>query len=252
MGYQGGLIMFRGKMSRLLPVLFIIIFVFGCASYESQVIPFKMPTAYPNATEAGGAVIAAQAYADKKETEAAFGFDMIDAGILPVRVIFDNKGTHALDIVAAQTFLVDGEHNLWPILDERLAYDRMQKKTELSRIAPEAAKYGGLGGIAGGIIGAAIGIVSGQSVAEAAMRGAAVGAAAGAVMGGSKGLTDTDVQSKIRSDLEKRSLENRSVRAGEIAHGFIFFPGESKKPTELRLQIREADTKKIHSLIMKL
>ncbi len=244
--------MLRGTTSRIFLVFFMFIFILGCASYESQVIPFKMPTAYPNATEVGGAVIAAQAYADKKEAEATFGFDMIGAGVLPVRVIFDNKGTHALDIVAAQTFLVDAGHNLWPVLDEKLAYDRMQKKTELSKVAPEAAKYGGLGGIAGGIIGAAIGIVSGQSVAEAAMRGAAVGAAAGAVMGGSKGMTDTDVQSKIQSDLEKRSLENRSVRAGEIAHGFIFFPGESKKPVELRLQIREADTKKVHSLIMKL
>jgi hypothetical protein len=244
--------MSRGTTSRIFLVLFIFIFVLGCASYETQVIPFKLPTAYPNAMEAGGSTIAAQAYADKKEAEAAFGFDMVDAGILPVRVIFDNKGTHALDIVAAQTFLVDVDHNLWPVLDERLAYDRMQKKTELGKVVPEGVKYGGLGGIAGGIIGAAIGIVSGQSVAEAAMRGAAVGAAAGAVMGGSKGMTDTDVQSKIRSDLEKRSLENRSVRAGEIAHGFIFFPGEAKKPVELRLQIREADTKKIYSLIMKL
>jgi len=244
--------MLRGTTSRIFLVFFIFIFVLGCASYETQVIPFKLPTAYPNATEAGGAVIAAQAYTDKKEAEATFGFDMIDAGILPVRVIFDNKGTHAIDIVAAQTFLVDVDHNLWPVLEEKLAYDRMQKKTEFSRVAPEAAKYGGLGGIAGGIIGAAVGIVSGQSVAEAAMRGAAVGAAAGATLGGSKGLTDTDVQSKIRSDLDKRSLENRSVRAGEIAHGFIFFPGEAKKPVELRLQIREADTKKIYSLIMKL
>jgi hypothetical protein len=244
--------MFRGAMSRLSLVFFIFIFVLGCASYETQVIPFKLPAAYPNATEAGGAVIAVQAYTDKKEAEATFGFDMIAAGILPVRVIFDNNGTHALDIVAAQTFLVDVDHNVWPVLEEKLAYDRMQKKTEFSRVAPEAVKYGGLGGIAGGIIGAAVGIVSGQSVPEAAMRGAAVGAAAGVMLGGSKGLTDTDVQSKIRSDLEKRSLENRSVKAGEIAHGFIFFPGEAKKPVELRLQIREADTKKVYSLIMKL
>jgi len=224
----------------------------GCASYETRVVPFKLPSAFPNAMEVNGAVIAAQAYADQKEAEGAFGFDMIDAGILPVKVVFDNQGNHALDIVGAQTFLVDADYNLWPVLEDRLAYDRMQKKTELGRVAPEAMKYGGLGGIAGGIIGAAIGIVSGQNVGNAAMKGAAIGAATGATMGGAKGLTDTEVQAKIRSDLEKRSLENRSVRAGEIAHGFIFFPAEAKKPVELRLQIREADTKKVHSLIMKL
>jgi hypothetical protein len=227
-------------------------FFAGCASYETKVVPFKLPAGYPNATEVSGAMIASQAYGDQKEAETVFGFDMIGAGILPVRVIFDNKGSHPLDIVAGQTFLVDEENNLWPILEEKLAYDRIQKKTELSKVAPEGLKYGGLAGIAGGIIGAAIGIVSGQSVADAAMRGAALGAAAGLTMGGAKGLSDTDVQTKIRADLDKRSLENRAVRPGEFAHGFIFFPGEAKKPVELRLQIREADTGRLQNLNMKL
>jgi len=244
--------MFRVLTTRIFLLVLSFIFVTGCARYETKVVPFKLPTASPNAVEVAGAVIAAQAYADKKEAEAAFGFDMIGAGIMPVRVIFDNKGTHPLDIVASQTFLVDADNNAWPILEEKLAYDRMHKKTEFGEVAPEAAKYGGLGGIAGGIIGAAVGIVSGQKVAETAMKGATIGAAAGAVMGGSKGVSDTaDMQEKIRSDLEKRSLENRAVKAGELAHGFIFFPGEAKKPTELRLQIRETDTKKLHSLVMK-
>jgi hypothetical protein len=229
--------------------------VIGCAgysSYETKVVPFKLPAAYPGSVEAGGAVIAAQAYADPKEAEAAFGFDMIGAGILPVRVIFDNKGTHPLDIVTAQTFLVDTDQNLWPILEQQLAYERMQKKTELGKVLPEGAKYGGLGAVAGGVIGAAIGIVSGHNVGDAAMKGAAVGAVAGATMGGAKGLADPDAQDQIRSDLGKRSLENRSVKAGEIAYGFIFFPGEAtKKPTVLRLQIRESDTQKTHSLMVK-
>jgi hypothetical protein len=45
-----------------------------------------------------------------------------------------------------------------------------------------------------------------------------------------KGLRDTDVQ----------------------ARGFIFFPGEAKNAVELRLHIKEVDTGKVHSLIMKL
>lgn len=243
--------MLIARYFRIIPVFMLLALFVGCASYETKVLPFKMPAAYPNATEVAGAVIAAQGYSDKKEAEAAFGFDIIGAGVMPVRVIFDNKGRHPIDIVAGQTFLVDAENNLWPVLDERLAYDRINKKTELGRVAPEAGKYGGLAGIAGGVIGAAIGIVSGQNVADAAMKGAALGAAAGITAGGAKGYADTDVQTKIRSDLEKRSLENRSVRPGEIAHGFIFFPGESKKATELRIQIKEADTGKTYPLIMK-
>jgi len=244
--------MLIARSVRIITVVFALILFLGCASYETKVVPFKMPAAYPNATDVAGAMLAAQSYGDQKEAEAAFGFDIIGTGVLPVKVIFDNKGTHPIDIVGGQTFLVDVDNNLWPVLEQRLAYDRIQKKTELGKVAPEAGKYGALAGIAGGVIGAAIGIVSGQNVADAAMKGAALGAATGVVMGGTKGLSDTDVQARIRSDLEKRTLENRSVRPGEIAHGFIFFPGESKKAVELRLQIKEVDTGKVHSLIMKL
>ena len=226
-------------------------FVLGCASYESKVVPFKMPGAYPNAKDVAGATIAAQVYSDAKEAKDAFGFDIIGAGLMPVRVIFDNKGKHPIDIVANKTFLVDEESNLWPVLDEKMAYDRIQKKTEFGKVAPEAGKYGALAGIAGGAIGAAIGIVSGHNVADAAMKGAALGAAAGITGGGLKGMSDTDVQAQIRSDLEKRSLERHPVMPGEIAQGFIFFPGESKKAVELRLQIREADTGKGYPLVMK-
>ena len=154
----------------IISVITAIAFVLGCASYESKVVPFKMPAAYPNAKEVAGATIAAQAYGDKKEAEDAFGFDIIGTGLLPVRVIFDNKGKHPIDIVANQTFLVDADNNLWPVLEERMAYDRIQKKTEFGKVAPEGGKYGVLGGIAGGVIGAAIGIVSGHNVADAAMK----------------------------------------------------------------------------------
>jgi hypothetical protein len=239
------------KTVSIISVVTVFAIVLACASYESKVVPFKMPGAYPNAMEVAGATIAAQVYSDKKEAEDAFGFDIIGAGLMPVRVIFDNKGKHPIDIVANQTFLVDVESNLWPVLDERMAYDRIQKKTEFGKVAPEAGKYGAIAGIAGGVIGAAIGIVSGHNVADAAMKGAALGAATGITGGGLKGMTDTDVQAQIRSDLEKRSLERRPVMPGDIAEGFIFFPGESKKPVELRLQIREADTGKSYPLIMK-
>jgi len=69
------------------------LFLLSCSKYERQVVPFKMPSAYPNAVEVAGAVIAARAYDDPKEAGQAFGFSIRDAGILPVQVIFDNKGT---------------------------------------------------------------------------------------------------------------------------------------------------------------
>lgn len=223
----------------------------SCARYERKVVPFKLPSAYENAVEVAGAGIATKAYDDPKEAKDAFGFNIIDAGVLPIQVIFDNKGTHELEIIPTSTFLVDTDSNLWPILDAGLAYDRITKKTELGEVAPKGTTSGLLAGTAGAIIGAAIGIVTGQNVGDAAMKGAAVGAAAGITMGGAKGLTDREVQSEIREDLQTRSLERRAIRPKEIAYGFIFFPGESKKAQELRLTIKEVDTGVVHSLIMK-
>jgi hypothetical protein len=223
----------------------------ACTTYERQVVPFKMPAAYPNATPVADATIAAKAYDNPEEATAAFGFDIRGAGIFPVQVIFDNTGNHPLEVLTDKTLLVDEENNLWPILDERMAYDRLSKKTELGRVVPEAAKGGLLAGAAGAVIGAAIGIVTGQNVAAAAGKGAAVGAAAGITMGGARGLSESDVRYQIQEDLRNRSLEKRPVAPHEVAHGFIFYPGEAKKAKELRISIRAVDTRQVYPLILR-
>ena len=223
----------------------------ACQSYERQVAPIKLPSAYPNATEVAGATIAAKSYDDKKEAEAAYGFDIVGAGVVPIQVVFDNGSAHTIEVVPSQTFLVDVDNNIWPILDSNLAYERIAKKTEFGKIAPEAAKGGVLAGIGGAMIGAAIGIVAGSNVGDAALKGAALGAAAGAVAGGVKGYANRDAQDKIGEDLRKKSLENKSIPRNQIAYGFLFFPGESAKAKELRLRIKETDTGISHVLIMR-
>jgi hypothetical protein len=234
----------------LCAILFTVLSLASCQTYQPQVVPFKMPAAYPNFTRAGGADIAARAYDDRTEAEQAFGYDMRGSGILPVQVIFDNKGNHPLQIVPGQAFLVDADNNLWPVLEQNQAYDRIQKKTEMGKIVPEAAKGGLLGGAAGAVLGAAIGIVTGTNVGSAAGMGAAVGAAVGGTAGGVKGATDPEPQARIREDLNKRSLENRPIKPREMAYGFVFFPGEAVKAKELRILVKEVDTGVIHSLIM--
>jgi len=241
----------RYGLSRIFLAI-IILFLAGCTRYETKVQPLKMPSAYPNATRIGDTQMGAEAYSDPKHAEEAFGFDIRGAGILPVRVVFDNQGKHALEIVSSQTFIVDDENNAWPILDQNLAYERLSKKTEMGEVLPQGAKYGALGGVAGGIIGAAIGIVSGSSVGDAAMKGAAAGAAAGATLGGAKGLSDVEVRDRIHDDLDRRSLENRAIKPMEIAYGFIFFPGEAKTAKELRIQVKDSATGQVYPLTMKL
>lgn len=243
--------MTRRDRAWVVGVILLIVAAVGCARYERTVVPFQMPDAYTNATEVAGATVAAKAYS-REEATAAFGFDIFGSGVLPVQVIFDNRGKHPLQVVANRTYLVDVKSNLWPILRQDLAYDRIEKKTELGEVLPEGAQSGLLAGAAGAVIGAAIGIVTGTNVGEAAGKGAAVGAAAGITLGGAKGLSSREVPHRIGEDLRNRSLEDRPAPPNDISHGFIFFPGEAKEePRELRLALRETDTGVVHSLIMK-
>ncbi|MDZ4165905.1 MAG: hypothetical protein U1C55_12330 [Smithellaceae bacterium] len=224
----------------------------GCASYERKVTPFKMPSAYPNNTEVSGVAIAAHSLHNEAEAKDAFGFDIIGAGVLPIQVVFDNRGTQSIAVVPSQTFLIDKENNLWPIIDSKLAYERISKKTELGQVAPQALKSGALAGMAGAAIGAAIGIVSGHSVVDAAAKGAAVGTALGLTKGGVEGLNDAGVRANIREDLRNRSLQNQAIKPGDISFGFIFFPAETKQPKELRLRLKEERTGQIFNLVLPL
>ena len=132
-----------GKKCILAMIVFVCLTIFaGCTSYERQVVPFKMPESIPNAVSINGAVIAARSFTNTNEATEAFGFDIRSAGILPVQVVFDNKSNHPLMIMPDQTFLIDEESNVWPILDQNLAYDRLSKKTELGKVVPEAIKGG--------------------------------------------------------------------------------------------------------------
>ncbi|MBW2265096.1 MAG: hypothetical protein JRD47_05595 [Deltaproteobacteria bacterium] len=225
-------------------ICFLVVFllVCGCTSHKRQVVPFKMPAAFPNATKVAGATVAARAFSDTQEAKRAFGWDIRAAGLSPVQVIFDNLGEHSVEIVPSQTFLIDVENNLWPILNSSLAYDRVAEKTDMTSIAKSAVKPGILSGVAGAILGAAIGIVSGQNVGAAAGKGAVLGAAIGATIGGAQGASSGEARVAISEDLEKKSLENKAIGPHSIAHGFIFFPGEAKGAVELRLQLRIVET----------
>ena len=224
----------------------------GCSTYVAKPMPFKAPSAYPNATEAAGATIAAQAFADAEQAKEAFGFDIRAAGMLPVQVIFDNVGDHPIEINSGQTFLEDEAGNIWPILDRDTAYDRATKYTQTKQVFSEGAYHAFLGAAAGAIIGAAVGIVTGENVAVTTGKGAAVGGAAGASLGGAKGYFSNDARQVVINDLKRKTLQSKPIDPRSLSFGFLFFPGEAPTAKELRLQLKEADTGQIHLLKMKL
>ena len=209
-------------MKKILAAGMLLFFSAACAtSYKATPLPFRAPASYSNAAQVDGAVIAAEAYADPKKAEKAFGFDVRGAGFLPVEVIFENEGSHSFKINPQQTFLEDERGNLWPILSDQFAYERATRYSQTKETFKEGAYVGFLGAAAGAIIGAAIGIVSGGGVGEGLGKGAAAGAALGATVGGVKGYTQDDARHKITSDLHQKSMENRDIGPG-LAYGFIF------------------------------
>ena len=237
-------------MRRYISILFIVVGIFlfqSCAtSYKAKPLPFRTPASYSNVVQVGGAKVAARAFTDNAEAKEAFGFDILGAGMLPVQVVFDNQGSHPLEIDGEQTFLEDEKGNLWPLLSSEIAHKRATKYAGTKEIVKEGAYHGLLGAAAGSLVGAAIGIVSGENVAEAAGKGAAVGAAAGATLGGAGGYGADDARSAIINDLYEKSLQNKAVEPKSLAHGVLFFPGEAGTARLLRLKILEQDTGRIH------
>jgi len=231
-------------------ILGLLLMIFaGCSTaYKAQPMAFKLPSAYPNVTFIGDTQVAARAFGDKAEAQEAFGFDILGAGMLPVQVIFDNQGNSSLEINGSQTFLEDGEGNLWPLLSSQVAYDRAAKHSKSQSMVKEGAFHGLWGAAAGGLIGAAVGIVTGDNVGSAIGKGAAVGGAAGATIGSAKGYDSVDAQREISRDLREKSLQNVPVPPKSIANGFLFFPGEVGSAKQLRLQLKEKEPEIVHVL----
>lgn len=239
----------RGAAAFLLTLLF---FPAACSRYEQKSIPILLPSASPRAVEVFGANVVGDAYDNPARAREAFGFDIAGAGVLPIQVVFDNRGADPIEIVPNQTFLVDAKGQLWDVLDRTVAYNRIEKKTGWGEIAPGAGKGALLGGAAGAIVGAAIGIVTGGRIGEAIGKGAAVGGAGGAVIGGAQGATETDTRKTIRDDLRNRSLENKPIPAQALSHGILYFPAEAQQATQLRLQVKNSRTGELRTLDLQL
>jgi len=242
------------KRYLLLWLIVLITFLVGCTTaYKAKPLPYKYPSTYPNAMHIAGVTIGSKAFVDGEEAQRAFGFDIRSAGMLPVQIAADNQGKKALSIVPNQTYLLDKEGNLWPVLSDKFAYERVTKYAQTKKIFKEGAYAGVMSAAAGAIIGAAIGIVTGDDVAAAAGKGAAVGAAAGATAGGLGGYESAEqARREVMQDFEDKNLQNKSLSPNSLSFGFIFFPGEAQSVQSLRLQLREEDTGKIFTLNFKL
>lgn len=207
----------------------------SCATYEDKVSPVPLPSASPQHTNVQGALLTATPYVNESNAKSTFGFNVRSAGLLPVRLVIDNQSGVDLMIQPQQTFLIDKEDQAWPLLRQKQAYSRIKEKVEIGETLKGAAKPSLMLGAAGAIAGFAIGVLTGENLAETITKGAAVGASAGALYGGLEGHRQYD--EKIHDDLIRNSLRNERVKPGELAYGYLFFPGrgEAESAKALRL-----------------
>jgi hypothetical protein len=220
----------------------------GCSSYGESVAPVPVPSDQANAVDVDGVRLVARVYQDPAAAERAFGFDIRRAGLLPVQFVVDNQSGRNVALRPQQTLLQDDAGQGWPLLSSEVAAERIRESVAAGETIKAGAKGSLLTGLAGAVAGAAIGIVTGNDVAKTAGKGAAAGAAVGAI--GAGATTYGDLGREIRRDLARHEIEDRLIKDGELAYGFLFFPGKEDvgAPQSLRLGLRIGDTNRVTTL----
>lgn len=202
--------------------IFLMFALVSCA-YQDRVQPVSLPDSSPNSIRINGLKLSATPYANPEKAKKAFGFDIRDAGLLPVQLVFQNDGTDVIDLIGDQTFLIDNQNRAWPVISSERTYERVKKHVDIGETMAGTAKPGLLLGAAGAVAGLAVGIITGENIGEYAGKGAVIGGTAGVLGGGAKGWQDA--RGKIKQGLRDQTLKNQEIMPGQIAYGMIFFPG---------------------------
>jgi len=231
------LIQFRKVYKLLFSILISLLLLSGCTSYGHRVAPVIIPGTQPEYVELNGVEMLAVAFLDKKTAAERFGFDIRGSGLLPVQLVIDNQGMHRVSIDSEQTFLIDQIGQAWPILSAEEAYQRVKGHVEIGETGKGTMKPAVLLGAAGALAGFAVGIISGHDIGESVGKGAVLGGTVGALSGGATAYTTSS--ERISADLAQRTLSNRPIDPGQLAYGFLFFPGrkEATSAEQLRLSI---------------
>lgn len=228
----------RPGISRLVLIFTLSTVLAACATYGERVAPVPIPGAHPGSISINGTEIIARGYVDPGRAYDAFGFGIREAGLLPVQFVIDNQSGVPVSIGSQSALLLDHEGNAWPILTAGTATDRVRKNVRTGETIASGARASLLTGLAGALAGAAIGVVAGGNIGDAAGRGAAAGATVGAL---GRGVTRyQELDREIYHDMLDKSLTDRPIKPGELAHGFLFFPGmpsEAGSVDSLRLTL---------------
>lgn len=224
-------------LKRLTLILLTSVFVFSCSTYSNKISPVPLPALKNDHVNIDGVFLIARAYVDPDHAEKAFGFDIRDAGLLPIKVVIENQSGDNVRLIGKQAFLLDKKGQAWPLLTASQANERINNQIQIVDGILNTGTSAILMGAAGAITGLAIGVLTGDNLGTAAMKGAVLGGTAGAIYGASSSHSKSNDQ--IAYDVTQKAFKNQAISAGALAHGYLFFPGldEAESAQILRLSL---------------
>ncbi|MDR1396012.1 MAG: hypothetical protein LBK52_07580 [Deltaproteobacteria bacterium] len=209
----------------------------ACAPrHEYRPLPIKSIDTYYNRTAAGSGSVAAEAFYDDNQLIQLFGYNIRKAGVLPVRLMADNRGPDMLTILPGAT-LTDARGQTWELLPQDVVIRRIDQYTGSGVSGSDGVRRTAKGAVAGAILGAAVGVVTGTNVGSAAGKGAAAGGAIGATSAILGIGADGDKTGEISRDFSNMALQQSSVGPGEEIRGLLYYPAEADRPVRLNLKV---------------
>jgi len=235
------------RMRKSAGSIILLLMLTGCAApLRTDTTTFRLPTQYPNHQEIDGLELAVVPVAGVERSRAVFGTDMHTAGILPVQIIAQNKGSREFEVNAAQMFGMTPNGELTVAYTLRRSAERVRE----SSIGATAATQAAVGAIAGAAAGAAIGAAasgaSGGDAGSGAAAGAAIGGAVGAGSGAAAGLSDA-ITVQFKKELAAVAFEDRVVYPGDLQQGFIYF--KWKPYTQVRVKVFNITTGETREMV---
>ncbi len=200
----------------------------SCDSKQGKPEAVPLPESLAEPVAADGTRFQALAYADRQQSEVAFGYDILNAGLLPVQVSIDNRGGTAVKIIPRQTFLIDLEGQAWPLLAIDQAFDRLQSEGIHKDKAPSIPALDEMESLTGFALNVAV--------------SASFSAAAHA-----------QPETGLGYSLKEKNFHNPRIPAGKVASGVLFFPAreEAKSAYGLRLCFEQDGRLKFLNLPLK-
>ncbi|MDZ7810299.1 MAG: hypothetical protein U5L11_09280 [Arhodomonas sp.] len=229
-------------------VVVIAVFLTGCASYgEERVAPVPLPEGEADAVTVGETAFLARAYLDPAAAREAFGFDIRGAGLLPVQFVVDNGSSGPVRIDDERVLLEDRDGNAWPVLSARQAEERVRRHVEQG----EAVRSRRTCLAAHGPRRRHCRCRNRRSGRRGCRRdrrqGARLPVAPSGLSVAGPAATPTCGR-EIRRDLAERSIRDRVIAPGELAYGFMFFPGAEEATSVRQLRLTVTVDERSHAL----